>query len=93
MRKKGPKRRIEHRRDIAKNTNSQNYANPPNHFFMASPASSQRRFERLNHAMHERLSFSTVKISHSLSTVFDVSVHSRSDRRRVLAEFEANGEN
>ena len=58
---------------------------------MASPASSEQRFERLSHVMHERLTFSPVKISHSLSTVFEESVYHRLDQRRVLAEFEGNG--
>ena len=35
--------------------------------------------------------FSTVKISHSLSTVFQDGVYKRLDQRRVLAELEANG--
>lgn len=36
--------------------------------------SSERRLERLNRVVHERLPFSTVKISHSASTVFEESV-------------------
>ena len=59
---------------------------------MASPEPSERSFAKLNHVVHERLPFSTVKISHSLSTVFEESVFNRLlDQRRVLAEFEANG--
>ena len=60
---------------------------------MASPAPSGRDFERLNHVVHERLPLSTGKISHSLSNVFEGSAYSsRLDQRRVLGEFEANGE-
>ena len=39
--------------------------------------------------MRERVSFSTVKISHSLSTVFDESVYNKLDQRWILAEFKA----
>ena len=59
---------------------------------MTSSAPSQRRFERLNQSVHERLPFSVVKISHSLSTVFEESLYARSDQRRVFADFGANGE-
>ena len=59
---------------------------------MTSPAPSERTFEGLDHAVHERLPFSIVKISHSLSTVFEGNVYNKLDQRRVLAEFEANGE-
>ena len=59
---------------------------------MASPAPSERRFEELSHAVHERMPFSTVKISHSLTTLFQESVYHQWDQLRVLAEFEANGE-
>ena len=57
---------------------------------MAFPAPSERRFERLNCALHERIQFSPTKISHSLSTVFEEIVFNRSDQPRGLAEFEAN---
>ena len=63
-----------------------------NHSFMPSPAPSARMFEELNHAVHERRPFSTVKISRILSTVFKKRVCHRLDQRRVLVDFEANGE-
>ena len=59
---------------------------------MAFPARSERWFERLDYAMHERLPFSTVSISRSLSSVFEEHVYNPGDLLRVLAEFEANGE-
>ena len=58
----------------------------------ASLAPLKRRFERLNDALHERLPFSTAKTAHSLSTVFEGSVYHPWGPRRVLAEFEANGD-
>ena len=59
---------------------------------MASSAPSQRIFESLKQSVHERLPFSVVKLSHSISTVFEESVYARSDQRRVLSDFRANGE-
>ena len=59
---------------------------------MTAPAPSERKFEKLHHAVHTRVPFSTVKISHSLCTVFKGSVYKRLDQRRVEAEFEVNGE-
>ena len=59
---------------------------------MASPTPSERRFEKLSHAVHELVPLSTLKGSHRLTAVFDGSLYNRLDLRRVLAEFEANGE-
>ena len=59
---------------------------------MIHPAPSERRFERLNQDVHERIPFSTGTISHSVGTVFEGSVDNPGDQRRVLTEFEANGE-
>ena len=52
----------------------------------------ERRFVRLNRAVRERLPFSTVKILRSLSTVFEEGLYHRLDQRRVVVEFQANGE-
>ena len=59
---------------------------------MAFPSPPERTFERLSCVVHERMQFSTVNISHSLSTVFDGSVYNPRDERRVLGDFEANWE-
>ena len=59
---------------------------------MASRAPSERMFERLGHVVHEILPFSTVKISHSLSSIFLDSRYDGEDEQRVVAEFEANWE-
>ena len=54
---------------------------------MTGPAPSERKFKKLHHAVHERVPFSTITISHSLSTVFK-----ESKAWRVDAEFGANGD-
>lgn len=56
---------------------------------MASPTPPERKFERLNQAMHERLPFSADKISYGrmLSTGFE----EPSTQLRVLAALDANG--
>ena len=59
---------------------------------MASPAPSERSFEPLHRAVHKRLPFSTVKVSHTASTVFHGSVYRRMDQRRVLCELKADWE-
>ena len=46
-------------------------------------ACSERRFARPDHSLHERLPFSIVSLSHSLSTVF---------KEMILADLEANGD-
>ena len=42
--------------------------------------------------MHNRLPFSTVRISHGLSTTFEGSVYRPGDQRRLRTEFEASKE-
>ena len=65
----------------------------PSTFLMdASSAPLQRRFERLNNALHERLIFSTAKTADSLSTVFGGSRYDLRDQRKVVVESEPNGE-
>ena len=58
----------------------------------ASLAPLQRRFERLDDALHERLPFSTPKTAHSLSTVFDGSRYDLRDQQKVVVESEPNRE-
>ena len=57
----------------------------------AGPCS--RRFEILNHVVHERLPLSIVTISYIPSTVFDEIVYDRMNQQQVIAEIEANREN
>ena len=60
--------------------------------FMESPASSERRFERFNRDVHERLPFCTAKTSYSRSAVFEGSVSIRLHQELFLFECEANGD-
>ena len=59
---------------------------------MASRAPSRRVFDILGHVVQEKIPMSVVKISHGLSTLFEGSVYDRSGKRRIIAEFEANGD-
>ena len=59
---------------------------------MEGLAPSKRKCERLSLALHERLPFVIVKISHNPTTVFEGSVYDPIDRHTVLVEFEANNE-
>ena len=58
----------------------------------ASLAPLKRRFQGLNDALHEKLTFSTTKNGHSLSTVFWRSRYDLGDQQKVVVEFEPNGE-
>ena len=49
-----------------------------------------RRFDKLGHVLHEVLSFSIEKISHSASTIFRGDNFDQMDHRKVLVELGAN---
>lgn len=59
---------------------------------MVSSAASKRRLERVTPVVHGRMAFSTVKISHSLSTVFSGNVYMCFEQQRVRAGLATNGE-
>ena len=58
---------------------------------MASVASSERLFERISPVLHEMLSLSIVRAPHSTSTVFEGTQCVRTDKQRVVSEFESDG--
>ena len=59
---------------------------------MASLVPPRRRFDNIEHVVHEKLPFSIVKTLHSQSSVFKGNVYDRIERRRILAEFEEHGD-
>ena len=48
----------------------------------------RRRFDSIEHVVHEKLPFSICKTFHSQSTVFKGNVYDRIETRRIFAEFE-----
>ena len=61
-------------------------------FSVASMYSSKRRFLTLSLDLHEKLPLAAIKISHSSSNIFSGSIYDETDARRILTEFEVNGE-
>lgn len=59
---------------------------------MASVNPSRRRFHSCTQVVYERFWVSIGKISRGPSTVFEGCVYDRMDNRRILVEFQANGD-